>query len=202
MAGRTRRRAAGAHQPIRSLRGRCRSAGRRAGRGGHDRAGAGGDVGRRTDLAGLLSRIAATGAPLTTVMHTAGVVDNGVLDRLDPDRLASVLAAKATSAALLDELTAELELDGVRAVLLGRRDLRRRRAGQLRGATPTWTRWRSTAAARRTALSIAWGPWAGAAWPSPARPPWPGWTQPLEVLMDPRWRCRPWPRPSRAATPP
>src|SRR6201999_1749747 len=70
-----------------------------------------GDVGCREDVTGLLRWIAATGPGLSTVMHTAGVVDNGVLDRLDTDRLARVLAAKATSASLLDELTAELDLD-------------------------------------------------------------------------------------------
>ncbi|MBC3839608.1 KR domain-containing protein [Streptacidiphilus sp. 4-A2] len=70
-----------------------------------------GDSGQRSQLTALLARIAATGPALTGVMHTAGVVDNGVLDRLDPARLGAVLAAKAGSAALLDELTAGLELD-------------------------------------------------------------------------------------------
>ena len=44
-------------------------------------------------------------------MHTAGVLDDGVLDGLGPDRLASVLAAKAGGAAHLDELTRDLDLE-------------------------------------------------------------------------------------------
>src|ERR1035441_2130417 len=35
------------------------------------------DVGERGDVAGLLARIAGGGAPLTAVMHTAGILDDG-----------------------------------------------------------------------------------------------------------------------------
>ena len=48
--------------------------------------------------------------PLTTVVHTAGVLDDGVVTALTPDRLRTVLAAKADSALLLDELTAGMDL--------------------------------------------------------------------------------------------
>ena len=41
------------------------------------------DVADRGQVAGLLARIAASGPPLTAVMHTAGVLDDGVLDGLD-----------------------------------------------------------------------------------------------------------------------
>src|SRR5207342_236954 len=60
---------------------------------------------------GLLARIAAGGPPLAAVMHTAGVLDDGVLDGLDAGRLATVLAAKAAGAAHLDELTRDLKLE-------------------------------------------------------------------------------------------
>ncbi|MEW2708707.1 type I polyketide synthase [Streptomyces koyangensis] len=46
--------------------------------------------------------------PVRAVVHAAGIVDDGVLDALTPDRLAAVLDAKAHSADLLDELTGEL----------------------------------------------------------------------------------------------
>ncbi|WP_259446897.1 ketoreductase domain-containing protein, partial [Streptomyces geysiriensis] len=44
-------------------------------------------------------------APLTGVIHAAGVLDDGVLDGLTPERFATVFRAKVTSALLLDELT-------------------------------------------------------------------------------------------------
>src|ERR1700733_6379804 len=69
------------------------------------------DAAQRPQLAGLLAQIAASGPPLTTVMHTAGALDDGVLDNLTTDRLAGVLAAKAASAACLDELTGNMDLD-------------------------------------------------------------------------------------------
>ena len=121
-----------------------------------------GDVGRREDVSGLLRRIAATGAPLSSVMHTAGVVDNGVLDRLDQPRLAAVLAAKATSAVLLDELTAELDLDAfvlfssAAATFGGGGQGNYAAANAFLDALAQHRRGRG-----RTALSVAWGPWAG-----------------------------------------
>ena len=91
------------------------------------------DVAERARVAGLLARIAAGAPRLAAVLHAAGVLDDGVLDGLDAGRLASVLAAKAGGAAHLDELTAGPGPGAVRAVLLGGGDVRRRRAGQLRG---------------------------------------------------------------------
>src|SRR6202030_425416 len=49
----------------------------------------------RAGLAGLLDRIAVTGPGLTSVFHTALVIDDGVLDRLDTGRMAPVVAVKA-----------------------------------------------------------------------------------------------------------
>ncbi|MFI1769798.1 SDR family NAD(P)-dependent oxidoreductase [Streptomyces sp. NPDC020800] len=67
------------------------------------------DVSDREELAGLLSRIPA-GRPLTAVVHTAGVLDDATVTRLDPDRLRRVVAPKLEAAGYLDELTREMDL--------------------------------------------------------------------------------------------
>ena len=69
------------------------------------------DIAERAQVAALLTRIAADGPPLAAVLHTAGVLDDGVLDGLGPGRLATVLAAKAGGAAHLDELTRDADLE-------------------------------------------------------------------------------------------
>ncbi|WP_340563444.1 type I polyketide synthase [Streptomyces sp. GSL17-111] len=61
------------------------------------------DLGDREAVADLLAR-----HPVTAVVHAAGIVDDGVLDAMTPERLTAVLDAKAHSADLLDELTGEL----------------------------------------------------------------------------------------------
>ena len=96
LAGRGARRS-GAGQPVRPGRGWCGRAGR-----GLAAAGTGVERGRLRlahgrEVAGLLARVAAGGPPLTAVIHAAGVLDDGVLDALDPARLAAVLAAKAAA---------------------------------------------------------------------------------------------------------
>ncbi|MEU0054766.1 beta-ketoacyl synthase N-terminal-like domain-containing protein, partial [Streptomyces sp. NPDC006309] len=48
--------------------------------------------------------------PLTGVVHTAGVLDDGVIGALTPERMAGVFAPKAGAAAHLDELTRTLDL--------------------------------------------------------------------------------------------
>ncbi|MCI3226869.1 SDR family NAD(P)-dependent oxidoreductase, partial [Streptomyces sp. NP-1717] len=67
------------------------------------------DIGRRTELAEAIAGLPAE-YPLTTVIHAAAVLDDAPLSALTPDRLASVLRAKATSARYLDELTRDLPL--------------------------------------------------------------------------------------------
>ncbi|MFY1623436.1 SDR family NAD(P)-dependent oxidoreductase [Micromonospora sp. WMMD735] len=49
--------------------------------------------------------------PLRAVIHTAGVLDDGVLPALTPDRLDAVLAPKVDAAWHLHELTRDLDLD-------------------------------------------------------------------------------------------
>nr|WP_267887813.1 type I polyketide synthase [Streptomyces sp. NBRC 109706] len=67
------------------------------------------DAADRDALAAVLDGIPAD-APLTGVVHAAGVLDDGVFTALTPDRLNSVLRAKATAAAHLDELTRDADL--------------------------------------------------------------------------------------------
>ncbi|GAB3690883.1 hypothetical protein GCM10027597_46970 [Saccharopolyspora tripterygii] len=63
------------------------------------------DVADRASLTALLAEIP---GPLTGVVHTAGVIDDGVLDRLTPERFQEVFRTKVDSALLLDELTSDL----------------------------------------------------------------------------------------------
>nr|WP_268255269.1 type I polyketide synthase [Streptomyces phaeofaciens] len=67
------------------------------------------DVADRDALAGLLAGIPA-GHPLTAVVHTAGVLDDGMLATYGHDRLAGVLRPKVDAAWHLHELTRELDL--------------------------------------------------------------------------------------------
>ncbi|WP_199579565.1 beta-ketoacyl reductase, partial [Streptomyces sp. CRB46] len=63
--------------------------------------------------ADALSRVIAAvpaAHPLTAVVHAAGVLDDGVLEHLTPDRLRTVLAPKADAARHLDRLTRGLDL--------------------------------------------------------------------------------------------
>ncbi|WP_157577148.1 SDR family NAD(P)-dependent oxidoreductase, partial [Saccharomonospora iraqiensis] len=47
--------------------------------------------------------------PVDSVIHTAGVLDDGVVTALTPERIANVLRPKVDAARLLDELTGELD---------------------------------------------------------------------------------------------
>ncbi|NBH10003.1 beta-ketoacyl reductase, partial [Amycolatopsis sp. SID8362] len=58
------------------------------------------DLGDRAAVEALVA-----GVPLDAVIHTAGVVDDGVLGSLTPERFATVLRSKADSAWHLHELT-------------------------------------------------------------------------------------------------
>ncbi|HTZ44616.1 MAG TPA: SDR family NAD(P)-dependent oxidoreductase [Jatrophihabitans sp.] len=67
------------------------------------------DSADREQLAPVLAAIPA-GHPLTGVVHAAGVLDDGLLTDLTPDRLAAVLRPKTDAAVHLHELTADLDL--------------------------------------------------------------------------------------------
>ncbi|MFE2847835.1 SDR family NAD(P)-dependent oxidoreductase [Streptomyces scopuliridis] len=67
------------------------------------------DVADREALASVLARIPGE-RPLTGIVHTAGVLDNGLLPAQSAERLESVLRPKAEAAWHLHELTRELDL--------------------------------------------------------------------------------------------
>ncbi|QHC14342.1 SDR family NAD(P)-dependent oxidoreductase [Streptomyces sp. GF20] len=67
------------------------------------------DTADRAALAELIASVPAD-RPLTAVVHTAGVLDDGVVTALTADRLAAVMRPKAEAAFHLHELTADLEL--------------------------------------------------------------------------------------------
>ncbi|MGW6293291.1 SDR family NAD(P)-dependent oxidoreductase, partial [Streptomyces sp. NPDC055058] len=67
------------------------------------------DVADRTALATLLAGIPAD-RPLTAVVHTAGLLADGVLSSMTPERFAEALRPKADAVVALHELTRDLDL--------------------------------------------------------------------------------------------
>ncbi len=67
------------------------------------------DVSDRQALKGVIDSIADE-HPLTMVVHAAGVLDDGLIESLDGERLARVLAPKVDAALHLHELTRDLDL--------------------------------------------------------------------------------------------
>ncbi|WP_343980709.1 type I polyketide synthase, partial [Streptosporangium amethystogenes] len=67
------------------------------------------DVADRDQVAGLLARVPAD-HPLTAIIHTAGVLDDGTIPSLSPERLDAVLRPKVDAAWHLHELTQDMDL--------------------------------------------------------------------------------------------
>src|SRR4029077_11270815 len=67
------------------------------------------DVSERKALQELFASIPKE-HPLGAIVHSAGVIDDGVLDSMDPERLKRTMRPKATAAWYLHELSKELDL--------------------------------------------------------------------------------------------
>ncbi|WP_425288549.1 type I polyketide synthase [Streptomyces melanosporofaciens] len=119
------------------------------------------DAADRAELAAVLDAIPQE-FPLTAVVHTAGVLDDGVVDALTVERAAGVLRPKVDATRNLHELTAGMDLSAF--VLFSSAAATLGNPGQ--GSYAAGNAFLDALAAQRRAdglpaTSIAWGAWAG-----------------------------------------
>ncbi|XUZ85358.1 type I polyketide synthase [Streptomyces sp. HD1123-B1] len=120
------------------------------------------DVADRDALTALFARLDDDEAPLDAVVHTAGVLDDGVLDTLTPERADGVLRPKVDAALQLHELTRDRELSAF--VLFS--SFAGTLGGPGQGSYAAANAFLDALAQRRRAqglpaTSVAWGPWSG-----------------------------------------
>lgn len=119
------------------------------------------DVGDESEVAELLARIRAELPPLAGVAHLAGVLDDGLLPQLTPERFRTTLAPKAFGACHLHRLTENDDLEffivfsSVSAVLGSPGQANYATANALLDGLVAWRKAQGLPAA-----SVNYGPWA------------------------------------------
>ncbi|MEU1287662.1 type I polyketide synthase [Kitasatospora sp. NPDC005856] len=118
------------------------------------------DVTDRAALARVLAEVPAH-HPLIGVVHAAGVLDDGALDALTPERLRTALAAKAAGLVVLDELTRGHELEFFLAFSSLAGIVGSAGQGNYAAANAFVDAWMEGRRERGLpGVSVAWGPWA------------------------------------------